>query len=494
MNACHSVTENSGCQHLPASHGRNFLGGAAGRAWVTALLVLVCGANWLVGVPCWGADASDGAVPPEKPNFLLIVADDLGWADVAFHGAKIRTPHLDRLAREGVRLDQHYVQPLCTPTRAALLTGRYPSRFGPHVLSPSNLRALPKGTVTLASALKSVGYSTYLSGKWHLGSRPEWCPNHYGFDHSYGSLAGAADPWTHQYRPGPYAKTWHRDGQQLDEEGNATELVARQAEQWIRQKRQPWLIYVPFQAVHIPVDAPEQYKQMYAQAKFFDDPVKDESYRRFAAFVTQMDAKIGQLIDALEQTGQRQNTLVIFFSDNGGLPGGKNPYISTVPDSPVLSSNLPLRGHKGQLYEGGIRVVALANWPGKLKPAVMSAPMHAVDWMPTLTRLAGYQPREDLHWDGRDVWPLLTGAAKQTESRTLYIPFRNSCALRHGDWKLIVTAKGKNELYNLADDPYEKQDLAAKEPQRVAELEKLLAEIRKGDVATVPEDLKALSP
>ncbi len=452
---------------------------------IAALLVAT------VGQPAAAAQATAVA---EKPNFLLIVADDLGWADVGFHGAKIRTPNLDQLAREGVRLDQHYVQPVCTPTRAALLTGRYPSRFGPHVLAPSNLRALPKGTLTLASALKSVGYSTYLSGKWHLGSRPEWGPNHYGFDHSYGSLAGAADPWTHQYRPGPYAKTWHRDGQPLEEEGNATELVARQAVEWIRQKRQPWLIYVPFQAVHIPIDAPDEYKKAYQDLTLFKDPVKDESYRRFAAFVTQMDAKIGELIAALEQTGQRDNTLVIFFSDNGGLPGGKNPYISTVPDTPVLSSNLPLRGHKGQLYEGGVRVVALVNWPGKLRPGVMTAPIHAVDWMPTLAALAGFKPTDDPRWDGHNIWPLLTGQAKQTEPRTLYIPLRNGSAIRHGDWKLIITPKGVRELYNLSNDPYEKNNLAEKEPQRVEQLEKLLAQFQKYDVTTLPADLKDLAP
>lgn len=194
--------------------------------------------------------------PAGRPNILIIVADDLGWADVGYHGARIRTPNIDRLVATGVELDSHYVQPVCTPTRTALLSGRYPSRFGPHTLTPSNLRALPKGTETLASALKSVGYSTYLSGKWHLGVRPEWRPNHYGFDHSYGSLSGAVDPWTHKYRPGPLERTWHRDGQLIDEEGNATELVAAQAVEWIKAKRSPWFVYVPFQAVHIPVDAP----------------------------------------------------------------------------------------------------------------------------------------------------------------------------------------------------------------------------------------------
>ena len=450
---------------------------------------------FLVGVMVIAAgNRAMTAEPPARPNILYVVADDLGWADVGYHGAKIQTPTIDRLAREGVELDQHYVQPVCTPTRTAIMAGRYPSRFGPHALVPSNLRALPPGTVTLASALRSAGYTTCLSGKWHLGSRIEWGPNRFGFDHSYGSLAGAADPWTHQYRPGPYAKTWHRDEQLLDEEGNATELVARQAVQWIREKHEPWFIYVPFQAVHIPVDAPEEYKRLYQGQKFYDDPVKDESYKRYAAFVSQMDAKIGQLIAALDETRQRANTLVVFHSDNGGLPGGGNPYISKVPPTPVLSSNLPLRGHKGQLYEGGIRVVALADWPGRLAPRKVTAPMHAVDWMPTLTRLAGYVPTGDLEWDGRDMWPVLSGKLDKPPSRTIYIPYRNSSALRDGDWKLIAPKRGRCELFNLAEDPYEKDNLASKQPERVARLRGLLEKMGQDDPTEIPQDLEGIKP
>ena len=206
-----------------------------------------------------------GALAPclaaaEKPNILLIVADDLGWRDVGWHGGPFQTPVMDQLVREGLELDQHYVQPVCTPTRTALMSGRYPSRFGPHALAPSNLRALPPGTETMASALQSIGYETHVAGKWHLGSRPEWGPNHYGFDHSYGSLSGAVDPWTHKYRKGVYEDTWHRDGVIFHEEGNATELIAGQVVKWIGEKRAPWFIYVPFHAVHIPVDAPAKYK------------------------------------------------------------------------------------------------------------------------------------------------------------------------------------------------------------------------------------------
>jgi arylsulfatase A-like enzyme len=438
------------------------------------------------------AAAESNPAPANRPNILLLVADDLGWADVGWHGSKFKTPVLDRLASSGVELDRHYVQPVCTPTRTALMSGRWTSRWGPHVLAPSNLRAFPPGTTTLAVALKQAGYTTYLAGKWHLGSRPEWAPNHYGFDHSYGSLAGAVDPWAHTYRVGPYMKTWHRDGRLIDEEGNATELVARQALEWIRARRAPWFIYVPFQAVHIPIDAPEKYKQLYDDVKFADKD-RTDAFRRYGGFVSQMDSKVGELIAALEETGQRGNTLVIFTSDNGGTPAIGNAYAGKTPPLKVaVSSNLPLRGHKGQLYEGGMRVPALVNWPGKLAPRKLSAPLHAADWMPTLTRLAGWKPTADVSFDGLDAWPLLSGAVEKPAPRTIYVPMTNGAAVLDGDWKLIVHAKGKAELFRITSDPYEENDVAAGQPQQVKTLQAKLAELRRDDQTELPADLKGI--
>ncbi len=461
---------------------------AAGRAHCVSRLMIVL---WVL----IAAAASAGEVD-RKPNILFVVADDLGWADVGWHGSRHKTPVLDRLVREGVELDQHYVQPVCTPTRVALMTGRYPSRFGPHVMTPSNRRALPLGTETLPSALRRQGYFTALSGKWHLGSRPEWGPNHYGFDHSYGSLPGAADPWTRGYREGPYAQTWHLDGKRLDEKGNTTELIARQAEKWIREKRAPWFIYVAFHAVHIPVDAPDEYKSLYDGVKFYDEPDKDHAARRYAAFTSQLDAKVGQFIAALDETGQRQRTLVIFTSDNGGLLRGGNPYISSVKPTPVLGSNLPLRGQKNQLYEGGIRVCAFVNWPGRLSPRKVTAPMHAVDWFPTLAMLTGYAPEGDLHWDGRNVWSQLTGAPA-TGPRTFYWALPNQVALREGNWKLIETRSStatRAELFDLAADPYEKTDMAEQEDRTVTRLRGELDRTRQADKTELPEDLKNFPP
>ena len=454
-------------------------------------LALAMFAAALVG----GVPEFSAAAEVQRPNILLIVADDLGWADVGWHGGPFKTPNLDKLAREGVELDRHYVQPVCTPTRVALLSGRWTSRWGPHVIVPSNLRAFPPGTTTLATALKEAGYTTHLAGKWHLGSRPEWGPQHYGFDHSYGSLAGAADPVSHTYRKGPYLNTWHRDGELISEEGNATELVAAKARKWIREGKGPWFIYVPFQAVHIPIDAPEQYKRLYADVSVPGDAARTESLRRYGGFVSQMDAKVGEFVADLEETGQRGNTLVVFTSDNGGTPARGNPYVGPTPAlrTPV-SSNLPLRGNKAQVYEGGIRVAALANWPGTLAPRKLAAPLHSADWMPTLTRLAGWKPAVPPKFDGQDVWPLLSGAVEKPAPRTIYVPVKNGAAVLSGNWKLVVHAKPgeprRAELFQMVADPLETKDLAAAEPDRLKSMEAKLAELRRDDLVEPPADLK----
>jgi arylsulfatase A-like enzyme len=194
----------------------------------------------------------------EPPNIVFIIADDFGWADVAFHGGNAPTPNLDRLAADGVELTQHYVYPVCSPTRAALLSGRYATRFG--VTSPQNPRAFRWDTVTLANALKSVGYDTALCGKWHLGSKPEWGPQKFGFDHSYGSFAGGVGPWDHRYKEGEFSQTWHRNAQLIEEKGHVTDLIAREAVQWIESRTtKPFFLYVPFTAVHLPVKEPDEW-------------------------------------------------------------------------------------------------------------------------------------------------------------------------------------------------------------------------------------------
>ncbi len=408
------------------------------------------------------------------PNIVFILSDDQGWNDIGYHNPEIRTPNLDRLAEEGIELDCHYVQPQCTPTRVALMTGRYPSRFGTHCVTASNERSYERGTLTLASMLKTLGYETAISGKWHMGSLPEWGPNHYGFDHSYGSFAGAVGMYDHRYRLNQpdYTQTWHRNHEFVEEVGHATDLVTQEAVEWIeREKEGPFFLYVPFHSVHTPLV--EEVKWI-AINNHIDDPER----RLYAAAVTHMDYCIGQMVEALDRSGQRENTLVVFSSDNGAqINHSGNNY--PPPDVPLtdFSSNDPLRGKKSQAYEGGFRVPALVNWPGTLEPGKIDSPMHVVDWMPTFAARLGYKPDEDLGWDGENLWPLLSGEESKSTERVIYTTWgrhREWEALRHGDWKIVRNNPKDGdadwELYDLIRDPTERTNLADSQPEKLAEL------------------------
>jgi arylsulfatase A-like enzyme len=401
------------------------------------------------------------------------MADDLGWADVSYHGSEIKTPNIDWLAQKGVRLEQHYVQPMCTPTRVALLTGRYPSRYGRHATTPCNTQVLPFGTVTLASALKSVGYDTAITGKWHLGSKPKWGPLQFGFNHSYGSLAGGVGQYNHRYKKGSYSVTWHRDDKLIEEQGHSTDLIIREAIRNIEEAgRNRLFLYVPFTAVHVPVEAPQEW------VDFYKGKIEDESYRYYAAYTTHMDDGIGRIIEALRCTGRLDNTLIVFTSDNGSFPSwtpsGKYP--GKYRKMECLGSNLPYRGYKAQLYEGGIRTPTVVYWRGMLEGGwIIDAPLHIVDWMPTFCNIAGYLPSKDLKWDGRDILPVLTGKdAAAGQPRIFYWKFKDRQAIRSGDWKLIVRPDKPDELYNIDRDPYEKENAARQKPELVARLKILL--------------------
>lgn len=429
------------------------------------------------------------------PNILFVLADDLGWGDVSCHGSFIRTPNIDRLMSQGIELGQHYVQPMCTPTRAALLTGRYPSRFGPLATLPSNRPVLPDGYQTLASVLREAGYDTGLFGKWHLGSSPQFSPKEFGFNSSYGSLAGGVDPYNHRYKRGEYSFTWHRNGQRVTEEGHVTDLIAKEAINWMERRVDPWFCYVPFTAVHVPIKAPQHWLDQYAFEQYDEDPLKDASFKRYGAYTSHMDYAVGQMIESLERTGQRDNTIIVFSSDNGSIGeaplDGTDLYPGCQEASPRLGSNLPFRGHKAQLYEGGIRTPTLINWRGTLGPGRMDYPVHVSDWMPTLTHLLGVTPATDQQWDGQDIWPLITGDRKEIEDRQIYWNFRagSGLCMRSGDWKLISTGgialrggtaaydsaakenMGRHlELFNISKDPFEQNNLADDQESKVKEL------------------------
>ena len=422
-----------------------------------------------------------------KPNIVFIIADDLGWADVAFHGGVAPTPHLDRLARQGLELAQHYVAPVCSPTRTGLMTGRCWSRFG--VTSPQNPRALPWDTITLPRALKSVGYDTCLTGKWHLGSLPEQGPNHFGFDHSYGSLAGGVSPWNHHYKKGPFTQTWHRDERLVEEPGHVTDLIANEAVQWMESRgAAPFFLYVPFTAVHLPIKEPQEWLQK------VPDSIQGDVPRHYAACVMHLDDAVGRILTALDKTKRRDKTLIVFTSDNGGSTAENNDLQypdDNCPSGKLVGNNRPWRGQKGDLYEGGTRVATIVSWPGRAKPGKVNQPVQITDWMPTFCQLVGYVPDRDLKWDGTNILPLLTEHT-DLPTRPLYAvaPGWRGRSLRLGDWKLIVHEQ-KNprtiELFHLAKDPGETKNLADQEPEQLQEMLAKLEQIAARDRDSLAE-------
>lgn len=426
---------------------------------------------------------------PSKPNIVFIIADDLGWADVAFHGGNAPTPHLDKLAAEGLELTHHYVAPVCSPTRIGFITGRCWSRFS--VTTPQNERALRWDTATLPKALKSVGYDTCLTGKWHLGSKAEWGPNHFGFDHSYGSLAGGVGPWDHHYKKGPHQETWHRNEKLLKEEGHVTDLITQEALGWLaaRKAGTPFFLYAPFTAVHLPVKEPQEWLARVPAG------ITGDVARHYAASIMHLDDAVGRIVAALEKNGQRENTLLIFTSDNGGSTAENNGQAyppDSYPTGPLPANNTPLRGEKGTVYEGGTRVPCVASWPGTLKPGKHDAPVQVIDWMPTFCALAGYKPEKELKWDGVNLWPQLAEGASPP-ARTLYTvgPGFKARSLRCDPWKLVVHGteeKAKYELYDILTDPNETKNVAAEKPDELAAMKERLRVMARADRDALAND------
>jgi arylsulfatase A-like enzyme len=410
------------------------------------------------------------SAPQAKPNIIFILVDDLGYADVGFNGGKeIKTPNLDSLAARGARLEQLYAQPVCSPTRAALLTGRYPMRHGLQVgvVRPWAQYGLPLEERTLPQALKEAGYVTALVGKWHLGHfQRAYLPTSRGFDHQYGHYNGAIDYVTH-VRDGGF--DWHRDDKASYDEGYSTHLLANETVRLIREYggKKPFFIDVSFNAVHAPLAAPERYQQPYAHLK--------DRRRTYAGVLAAMDEAVGQIVAALDEKGLRQNTLIVFSSDNGGPAPG------------VVTDNGTLRAGKATLYEGGVRVAAFATWEGHVKPGtVVSQPLHMVDWYPTLLKLAGATLTQKLPIDGLDAWPTIAAGKPSPHKEILINATPATGAIRAGEWKLLINggynemalaeAGGKKpaadtvELFNLTDDPSEKTNLAEKHPEKVKDL------------------------
>ncbi len=417
--------------------------------------------------------ASARGVAAPRPNVVIILADDLGRADLGYAGSDIRTPNLDRLAATGVRLDRFYACPVCSPTRAGLMTGRWPIRYGlmRTVIPPWSAFGLPAEERTLAEWLAPAGYARRgIFGKWHLGhARRAMLPPQRGFTHFYGHYNGAIDYFTH-LREGE--TDWHRNHETVKEEGYATDLLAREAVRFVNESPAdaPYLLYLPFNAPHSPYQAKPDDLARY--------PERQGNRRIYAAMVDAMDQAIGRVLDAIAARPDADNTLVLFLSDNGGnLP---------------VASNRPWRDGKFSVYEGGIRVAALARWPagGLTGGRVCAEPMGYIDVVPTVLGVAGVKPEATARpLDGRDVLAAMQGKAPAPR-RPWFSYFApgdtESAAVTLGNWKLVLTggavlaatpdAASKIELFDLGADPAEARNLAASEPDRVAELRALLAD------------------
>jgi arylsulfatase A-like enzyme len=433
------------------------------KAFLTALLLELA----------LGSGPSAAADRP-KPNIVILLADDLGFADVGFQGVRdIPTPHLDSLARNGVRCTNGYVSgPYCSPTRAGLMTGRYQQRFG-HEFNPGGegqgerAFGLPLSESTIANRLKAAGYATGLVGKWHLGSAPEYQPGRRGFDEFFGFLAGA-----HPYFPGQGAPIY-RGTEIVQEKEYLTDAFAREAVAFIdRHKSGPFFLELAFNAVHTPMHATNDRLARFAS-------IQDQTRRTYAAMLSALDETVGKVLGTLRAAGLEENTLIFFFSDNGG---------PTMLGTTINGSrNDPLRGSKRTTLEGGIHIPFAVQWKGTLPAgSVYGKPVIQLDVLPTALAAAGASVDSESRLDGVNLLPFLKGESSAVPHETLYWRLGEQWAIRQGDWKLVryddtldtpgatsVPSRVKvtpPRLYNLAQDPGEAHDLAAENSSRTAEL------------------------
>lgn len=445
-------------------------------------------------------------LPQATPNIVLIVADDLGWRDVGYHGSEIKTPTLDRLALSGVKLNRFYAQPSCSPTRAALLTGKSPMRLG--VLAPlskNNPRGLPLSETTLAERLKQYGYQTALIGKWHLGPRDlAYHPNSRGFDHFYGNLTGGVG-YFDKVHGGGY--DWQRNGATLRESGYTTQLLASEAQRVIRQrdKSKPMFLYFALGAPHLPNEAPERAITHYKH-------IKKSQRRIHAAMVSELDSAIDTLYQTLVEQQLDQNTLIWFMSDNGGLVA-KNP-LRFIPDSLFTrlvksrfgdraspqfvdfvrtnlrdggADNRPFKEGKQSVFEGGVRVPSFIHWPEVELPREYNYMVTVQDVLPTLIEILG-DSTADMDLDGQAAWRQISSDSPLPAKDyfvQVALPETVEAIYRY-PYKLIVEPKAEPRLFDLDADPLETRNLAAREPELVLKLSEALQRFPRTDSVSLP--------
>jgi len=448
-------------------------------------------ASLFLALPAAANETAAGG--PSRPNVVIFLADDLGWADVGFHGgSQIDTPALDRLAREGAQLDRFYTTPICSPTRAALMTGRDPMRLGVvySVIMPWMTHGIHPDEHFMPQSFLAAGYQTAMVGKWHLGhSQMTFHPNQRGFEHFYGHLhteVGYFPPFANQG-----GKDFQRNGASIDDEGYESFLLADEASRYIRERdpSKSFFLYMPFIAPHTPLDAPEDLKKKYedisddrkpARSKNTDQSrqiarltLRPSARPMYAAVVDAMDQAIGRVLDTLDDEGLAEDTIVLFFSDNGGAA-----YATGGAD------NVPLRGGKGETFEGGIRVVSVMRWPAKIPAgSKMDSIMSVMDVFPTLTDAAGVEMGETRKLDGRSLWPAIAKGKTMPREELLFFasetPIRGAFSLTAFDdeWKLVqdvrqglLSATVTNFLFKPGEDPHEYNNLAEEHPEVVSRL------------------------
>ena len=401
-------------------------------------------------------DAAD-----KKPNVLIFLSDDVGWAEYGFQGSKdIPTPNIDSIAKNGVRFTQGYVAATyCSPSRAGLMTGRYPTRFGHEFNSVAAQAGLSLEETTIADRFHDLGYATCAVGKWHLGGKPEYQPTKRGFDEFFGTLANT--PFFH-----PTQFVDSRVSSEVkkieDPDFYTTDKYAERAVDWLgkQKKDQPWLLYVPFNAQHAPLQAPEKYLDRFKN-------ITAEKRQLFAAMMSAMDDAVGKILGKVREMGEEEDTLVFFLSDNGG------------PTRQTTSNNLPLRGFKMTTWEGGTRIPFSFQWKGKIPAGkTYENPIIQLDILPTALAAAGVEADPAWKLDGVNLLPYLTGKNSDLPHKTLYWRYGDQWAVRDGDWKLVAGNGGdltNGELYNLTDDKAESKNLAADNADKVRELKTLYA-------------------
>lgn len=425
-----------------------------------------------------------------KPNIIILLADDLGWGDVGFHGSQIKTPNIDRLSEEGVQLTRFYTAPVCSPTRAGLMTGIYPNRFGlrENVIPPWRDFGLDTSLTIIPEFLKDHGYKNRaIIGKWHLGhSRPEYYPLNNGFTHFYGHLNGAIDYFTHE-REGEL--DWHNDYASCYDKGYSTDLIAKESVKCIKEysKEGPFFMYVAFNAPHVPLEAKVEDLKLYgydASKPTYSGKKGAKSLgqgntkkQTYAAMVTCLDRGIGNILQTLKELNIEKNTLVLFMSDNGADEGSGG------------GSSGPLRGHKFLEYDGGVRAPAIIKWPAGFSGARTENQLTGfVDVFPTICEAVDPVEKPMESFDGISILKVLDGQQSQI-NRSFYL----GCgALIDNNWKIIRAGKNpkmklnNDVLYNIVNDPYEEKDMAG---EALETKNKLMKEVQKFDAVKPPQKL-----